>query len=62
MEFYEDKGLDVRFRSRLADFRDSGYDRGHMVTCHQAPHYAASVHCMIPSKVSCYMVTVTHSY
>ena len=37
VEFYEDKGLDVRFRSRLADFRDSGYDRGHMVTppCHQ---------------------------
>lgn len=31
MEFYEDKCLDVRFRSRLADFRDSGYDRGHMV-------------------------------
>lgn len=37
VEFYEDKGLDVRFRSRLADFRDSGYDRGHMVvpSCHQ---------------------------
>ncbi len=31
MEFYEDKGLDARFRSRLADFKDSGYDRGHMV-------------------------------
>ena len=33
VEFYEDKGLDVRFRSRLADYRDSGYDRGHMVIC-----------------------------
>ena len=32
MEFYEDKGLDARFRSRLADFKDSGYDRGHMVS------------------------------
>lgn len=31
VEFYEDKGLDPRFRSRLSDFRDSGYDRGHMV-------------------------------
>ena len=31
MEFYEDKGLNPRFRSRLADFKDSGYDRGHMV-------------------------------
>ena len=31
VEFYEDKCLNVRFRSRLADFRDSGYDRGHMV-------------------------------
>ncbi|CAK0783055.1 hypothetical protein CVIRNUC_006250 [Coccomyxa viridis] len=30
VEFYEDKGLDARFRSRLADFKDSGYDRGHM--------------------------------
>ena len=31
MEFHEDKDLDARFRSRLADFKDSGYDRGHMV-------------------------------
>jgi len=31
VEFHEDKGLDVRFRSRLADFKESGYDRGHMV-------------------------------
>jgi hypothetical protein len=31
VEFYEDKGLDPRFRSRLSDFKESGYDRGHMV-------------------------------
>jgi DNA/RNA endonuclease G (NUC1) len=31
VEFYEDKCLDARFRSRLVDFKDSGYDRGHMV-------------------------------
>jgi DNA/RNA endonuclease G (NUC1) len=31
VEFYEDEQLDARFRSRLADFRDSGYDRGHLV-------------------------------
>ena len=31
MEFYEDKALDERFRSRLSDFKDSGFDRGHMV-------------------------------
>ena len=31
VEFYEDKGLDQRFRSRLSDFKESGYDRGHMV-------------------------------
>ncbi|BDA47734.1 probable endonuclease G, mitochondrial [Coccomyxa sp. Obi] len=30
VEFYEDKELDQRFRSRLSDFRESGYDRGHM--------------------------------
>lgn len=31
VEFYEDKELDQRFRSRLSDFKESGYDRGHMV-------------------------------
>lgn len=31
VEFYEDKGLDQRFRNRLSDFKESGYDRGHMV-------------------------------
>lgn len=29
--FFEDKGIEPRFRSKLDDFRDSGYDRGHMV-------------------------------
>lgn len=29
--FYEDDGVDVRFRNRLEDFRNSGYDRGHLV-------------------------------
>ena len=38
VEFYEDKALDVRFRSRLADFRDSGFDRGHMVMPHPPYH------------------------
>ncbi len=31
VEFYEDKSLDQRFRSRLSDFKESGFDRGHMV-------------------------------
>ncbi|KAK9821107.1 hypothetical protein WJX81_006169 [Elliptochloris bilobata] len=30
VEFYEDAGLEPRFRSRLTDFRGSGYDRGHL--------------------------------
>ncbi|EIE23808.1 DNA/RNA non-specific endonuclease, partial [Coccomyxa subellipsoidea C-169] len=30
VEFYEDKSLDQRFRSRLSDFKESGFDRGHM--------------------------------
>lgn len=30
--FYEDEEIDERFRSRLTDFRGSGYDRGHMVS------------------------------
>ena len=29
--FREDKGVEPHMRSRLADFRGSGYDRGHMV-------------------------------
>jgi hypothetical protein len=29
--FFEDKGVEPRFRSKLDDFKDSGYDRGHMV-------------------------------
>jgi DNA/RNA endonuclease G (NUC1) len=29
--FFEDKGIEPRLRSKLDDFRDSGYDRGHMV-------------------------------
>lgn len=28
--FYEDQGLEPRLRNRLDDFKDSGYDRGHM--------------------------------
>eukprot|EP00884_Botryococcus_braunii_P007375 jgi/Botrbrau1/16639/Bobra.0068s0058.3 len=28
--FYEDEAIEERFRSRLTDFRNSGYDRGHM--------------------------------
>jgi endonuclease G len=28
--FLEDSGLEARFRSRLEDFRGSGYDRGHL--------------------------------
>ena len=31
MEFVEDVSIEERFRSRLSDYRGSGYDRGHMV-------------------------------
>lgn len=30
-DFHEDKDIDERFRNKLSDFRNSGYDRGHMV-------------------------------
>lgn len=30
-KFFEDTGLEPRFRSRLEDYRNSGYDRGHLV-------------------------------
>lgn len=29
-EFTEDRGIERRFRSKLEDYRGSGYDRGHM--------------------------------
>jgi DNA/RNA endonuclease G (NUC1) len=29
-DFKEDKGLDAALRSRLADFKGSGYDKGHL--------------------------------
>jgi DNA/RNA endonuclease G (NUC1) len=29
--FYEDQGIEERFRSKLADYQEAGYDRGHMV-------------------------------
>ncbi|KAG1655285.1 hypothetical protein FOA52_007981 [Chlamydomonas sp. UWO 241] len=29
-EFFEDPGVDARFRAKLSDFKESGYDRGHM--------------------------------
>jgi endonuclease G, mitochondrial len=28
--FYEDAGVDARFRSKLSDYKNTGYDRGHM--------------------------------
>jgi len=28
--FVEDESIDERFRNKLEDFVDSGYDRGHM--------------------------------
>ena len=31
VKFFEDAGLEPRFRSRLEDYRNSGYDRGHLV-------------------------------
>ncbi|KAL3143367.1 hypothetical protein ABBQ38_002197 [Trebouxia sp. C0009 RCD-2024] len=30
VKFFEDAGLEPRFRSRLEDYRNSGYDRGHL--------------------------------
>lgn len=30
-DFFEDPGIDPRFRARLSDYRNSGYDWGHMV-------------------------------
>jgi hypothetical protein len=30
--FHEDKGIDQWLRSRLDDYKDSGYDRGHLVS------------------------------
>lgn len=30
VRFFEDVGLEPRFRSRLEDYRNSGYDRGHL--------------------------------
>lgn len=32
VRFFEDAGLEPRFRSRLDDYRNSGYDRGHLVS------------------------------
>ena len=31
VKFFEDAGVEPRFRSRLEDYRNSGYDRGHLV-------------------------------
>lgn len=31
VKFFEDAGIEPRFRSRLEDYRNSGYDRGHLV-------------------------------
>eukprot|EP00878_Enallax_costatus_P045562 GHUV01054974.1.p1 GENE.GHUV01054974.1~~GHUV01054974.1.p1 ORF type:complete len:126 (+),score=11.38 GHUV01054974.1:190-567(+) len=35
--FYEDPGLESRFKSKLGDYANSGYDRGHMVGNKIAP-------------------------
>ena len=32
-QFREDLGIDARFRSKLQDYRGSGYDRGHLARC-----------------------------
>jgi endonuclease G, mitochondrial len=36
--FCEDDGLDERFRSRLSDYRGSGFDRGHMAPAANHKH------------------------
>ena len=44
-KFFEDAGLEPRFRSRLEDYRNSGYDRGHLVSPACAtPPTACDVH------------------
>eukprot|EP00879_Flechtneria_rotunda_P013643 GHRR01014251.1.p1 GENE.GHRR01014251.1~~GHRR01014251.1.p1 ORF type:complete len:441 (+),score=151.04 GHRR01014251.1:1605-2927(+) len=42
-QFYEDQGLEQRFRSKLEDYHSSGYDRGHMAA---AANHRASQNAM----------------
>lgn len=55
VEFYEDKGLGVRFRSGLADFKESGYDRGHMVGLHM---YRADVSPIYHRLCRCFVMNL----
>ena len=48
VEFFEDRELEERFRSKLSDFRGSGYDRGHLVSLLQNGPLS------IESEVDCY--------
>lgn len=41
-DFFEDPGIEQRFRSKLDDYYDSGYDRGHMVS----DDCASNAHCI----------------
>lgn len=52
MEFFEDGGLEPRFRARLTDFRRSGYDRGHLVraACGALHGYSAPAPCMASQR------------
>lgn len=60
VRFFEDAGLEPRFRSRLEDYRNSGYDRGHLVSLVAPPQAAITAHrsdCII-----CMMFTCLHVF
>ena len=45
--FFEDKDIDPRFRNKLEDFWQSGYDRGHLVRSKLQKEVVTSLQVMI---------------
>jgi endonuclease G len=37
--FHEDPNIPIQYRSTLNDYKKSGYDRGHMLSCEDAPNF-----------------------